>query len=187
MNWRLGAGVLLVVAATAAPTGSAMRADCAGVAGNLLARANCGFVKSVAGWTAVPDATIAHLPATAGDPTSAAMKVTSSAQGSLSALSTCVPVKGATPYQFSARLRLVNGMPYFCALNVWQYSDLKCTAGQEPLGSHGRPPSQTWADVGGTAVTRADAKSAHVRTDCSGPGVFGIAWDDFVLAPTSGR
>ena len=64
-----------------------------------------------------------------------------------------------------------------------QYSDMTCAAGQEPLGSDGRPPADTWATVQGTAATRADARSALIRADCSGQGVISILWDDFVLTP----
>ncbi len=162
-------------------TGMAKRTDCAGAAGNLLAKANCGFDTNAAGWNGHPDTTIAHQPATGGDPATAAMKVTSGAQGSVSASSACVPVKGTTTYQFSARLRRSSGTLYFCAMNVWQYSDMKCAAGQEPLGSDGRPPAETWATVQGTAETRANARSALIRADCSGQGVISILWDDFVL------
>ena len=65
----------LVASALLTTTTSTARADCRGVAGNLLAASNCGFDSDVRSWEAVPDATLAHSPATAGDPASAALKV----------------------------------------------------------------------------------------------------------------
>ena len=168
-------------------TGAAQRAPgCQGAAGNLLA-ANCGFDKDVAGWRGMADTTVAHQPAAANDPASAAMKATSTAQGSLIAASACVPVQGATGYRFSARMRVSSGTPYFCALNAWQYTDPKCDAGAEPLGSGGAPPKSAWAMLQGQASTAPNAKSVQLRTDCSGSGVISIEWDDFVLAPSAAK
>jgi hypothetical protein len=176
----------LAIVATAL-TGAVQRAaDCRGVAGNLLA-ANCGFDKDVAGWRGTAETAIVHNPAAASDPASAAMKTTSSAQGSLTAMSACVPVRGAAAYQFSARLRLSSGTPFFCALNAWQYTDTKCAEGSEPLGSAGRPPASAWATLEGQASTRANARSVLLRAECSGQGVVAIEWDDFVLAPSAAK
>ena len=166
---------------------AARRADCKGVPGNLLANANCGFDKDVAGWKNTDGTSIAHAPAAAGDPASAAMKLTSSAQGSLSAFSACVPVRGGASYQVGARLRLASGTPFFCALNAWQYSDAKCGGVPEPLATNGRPPEPAWHTLEATAKTRADAASALLRADCSGQGVVSIVWDDFVMAPASAK
>jgi hypothetical protein len=168
-------------------TGAAQRADCRGVAGNLLATANCGFDKDVAGWRGTADTVVAHKPAAANDPASAAMKVTSSPQGSLTAISACIPVRGAAAYQFSARLRLSSGTPFFCALNAWQYTDPKCAEGAQPLGTAGRPPASAWATLQGQASTQANARSALLRAECSGEGTLAIEWDDFVLAPSAGK
>jgi hypothetical protein len=163
--------------------GGAMQTGCDAVAGNLLAKVNCGFDNDVGGWTSVGDATIAHVAATGGTPASAAMKATSGAQGSLSVLSRCVPIAAATAYQFNARMRLDSGAPYFCAGNVWQYSDLECSAGQEPLGTAGRPPAASWAQLQSTMTTARGVKAAQVRIDCSGSGIFSVLWDEFVVAP----
>ena len=183
---RLGSVVTTLVLALMASAGisAAQPPDCRSAAGNLLA-ANCGFDKDAAGWRGAPDTTVAHKPAAAGDPASAAMKVTSSAQGSLTAIGPCVAVRGSTAYQFSARLRLSSGTPFFCALNAWQYTDAKCAEGSEPLGSAGQPPASTWGRLQGQASTRANTRSALLRADCSGQGTVAIEWDDVVLAPSA--
>jgi hypothetical protein len=167
--------------------GAAQRADCRGVAGNLLTTANCGFDKDVSSWRATADTSVAYKPATANDPASAAMNVTSSTQGSLTAISACVPVRAGTAYQFSAWLRLSSGTPYFCALNAWQYTDPKCSEGSQPLGTAGRPPASAWATLQGQASTQANAMSALLRAECSGQGTLAIEWDDFVLAPSAAK
>jgi hypothetical protein len=158
-------------------------ADCRRVAGNLMAKFNCGFDKDVAGYKDLFDNKIVHVPATGGDPRSAAMRVTSGAQSSIAVEGPCVPVQGSTNYQFSARLRLASGTPYFGGMNVWQYSDLKCEAGAEPLAGDGLPPSNDWATVQGKGRTLATTKAIRVRADCSGSGVISVIWDDFVFAP----
>ena len=151
--------VVAVVATVALPSG-AQRADCKSVTGNLLAKSNCGFDKDVAGWTPIPDTSLAHLPATDGDPTSTAMRVTSGAQGSLSALSACVPVTGAASYRFSARLRTVSGAAFFCALNVWQYSDSEVCGGS---GAARQRRPATDAKLGRAARDGGDARQLPVR------------------------
>jgi hypothetical protein len=158
-------------------------AGCRQVAGNLMAKFNCGFDKDVAGYKDIFDNKVVHVPATGGDPRSAAMRVTSGAQSSIAVEGACVPVQGSTNYQFSARLRLASGTPYICALNWWQYSDLKCEAGAEPLAGEARPPSNDWATIQGTGRAQASAKAVRLRADCSGSGVISIIWDDFSFAP----
>ena len=176
-----------VAAATGVSVVGARRADCKAVPGNLLANVNCGFDKDAAGWKGTTGTAIAHVPEGAGDSASAAMTLTSSAQGGLSASSACVPMRGGTSYQVGARLRLASGTPFFCALNAWQFSDAKCGGVPEPLATNGRPPEKGWHTLQATASTRADAASALLRADCSGQGVVSVMWDDFVIAPASGK
>jgi hypothetical protein len=108
------------------------------------------------------------------------LKAASDAQGSLTVLGPCVAAQANTAYHVSVRLRLATGTAYFCSVNLFQYSDDRCSAGQEPLGSAPGPPEATWSTVKGSATTGA-AKSLHVRPVCSGQPGFVVQFDDFVL------
>jgi hypothetical protein len=144
---------------------------------NLLAPHNCGFDTDAKGWTALPGASVSHDPADRG-----LLKAVADSQGSLTIQGPCVAAQGKVAYQVGARLRLASGTAYFCSVNVFQYSDDRCSAGQEPLGSAPGPPGAAWSTVKGSATTGA-AKSLRVTPVCSGQPGFVVQFDDFVLGP----
>ena len=152
----------------------AAAADCRDPA-NLLAPHNCGFDKDAKGWTAAPGASVSQDAADQG-----VLKAVADAQGSLTIHGPCLAAQAKTGYQFSARLRLAAGEAYFCSVNLFQYSDDRCSQGEEPLGSASGPPRPAWATVKGSATTGA-AKSVQVRPVCSGAPGFIVQFDDFVF------
>jgi hypothetical protein len=155
-------------------SGPAGAADCRDPA-NLLAQQNCGFDKDAKGWTAVPGASVSHDVADRG-----VLKAAADSQGSLTINGPCVAAQGKTGYHISARLRVAAGTVYFCSVNVFQYSDDRCSQGQEPLGSAPGPPATAWATVTGSATTGV-ARSVQVQPVCSGQPGFAVQFDDFVF------
>ena len=149
-------------------------ADCQGPT-NLLAQHNCGFDKDTKGWTAAPGASVSHDPADQG-----VLKAVADSQGSLTILGPCLAAQAKTGYQIGARLRAAAGTAYFCSVNVFQYSDDRCSQGQEPLGSAPGPPGTTWTTVKGSVTTGA-ARSVQVQPVCSGQAGFVVQFDDFVF------
>jgi hypothetical protein len=149
-------------------------ADCQAPA-NLLAPHNCAFDKDAKGWSALPGASVSQDPADKG-----VLKAVADSQGSLTIDGPCVAAQANTAYHLSARLRLATGTAYFCSVNVFQYADDRCSAGQEPLGSAPGPPETAWKTVKGAATT-GPAKSLRVRPVCSGQPGFVVQFDDFVL------
>ncbi len=152
-------------------------ASCHDSAGNLLAASNCGFDKDAKGWTAVPSASLSQDPADHG-----VLKAVANSGGSLTILGPCVAAQAKTRYRIGARLRSTVGTSYFCSVNVFQYSDEKCTEGEEPLGSAAGPPAADWAALDGSATTSDAAKSIQLRPACSGEPGFTVQFDDFVLS-----
>jgi hypothetical protein len=163
----------IVVASLAA---SPLAASCESDKGNPLAGSNCGFDKDVSGWTASPGASLSR---DAGD--NGALKAVSDPQGSLTVVGPCVPVQGGSRYRIAARMRLLEGTPYFCTVNAFQYSDARCSDNAEPLGSAAGPPEATWTLVDGTATTAPGAKSVQLRPTCSGQPGFAVLFDDFAF------
>lgn len=151
-------------------------ASCDDSAANLLAASNCGFDKDAKGWTAAPGASASQDPADHG-----VLEAVADSQGSLTILGPCLAAQAKTLYSIGARLRITAGTAYFCSVNVFQYSDDRCTEGQEPLGSAAGPPSANWAPLDGSATTSDAAKSVQVRPVCSGQPGFAVQFDDFVL------
>jgi hypothetical protein len=165
-----------IVALLASLLSSSLAATCESVRGNLLAAHNCGFDKDVSGWVALPEATVAHDPGDQG-----VLKATSDPSGSLTITGPCVAVQGSSGYRIGARLRLAKGPAYFCSVNTFQYSDVRCGDNAEPLGSAAGPPEAAWKSVDGLATTASTTKSVQLRAVCSGPPGFVVTFDDFVL------
>jgi hypothetical protein len=170
----LGGLVLLGVLA-AVPAG----ASCDESPRNLLATANCGFDKDATGWTALTAAPAHHDVADGGT-----LQGVADSQGSLIIVGPCVAAQAKTSYSIGGRLRSAKGKAYFCALNVYQYSDDRCNEGAEPLGSAAAPPSADWAPLVGSATTSAVTKSVQVRPTCSGEPGFVVSFDDLVFGKT---
>ena len=168
----------LVLLAVLAVLGNApAEASCRNSPGNLLASANCGFDKDTAGWTSLASASVQHKPADRG-----VMEAVADSQGSLIVVGPCVTAKPSTAYSLGARLRSAKGVAYFCSVNVFQYSDDRCSEGGEPLGSAAGPPTSDWATLEGSATTSGNAKSIQLRPTCSGEPGFTVNFDDFVVA-----
>jgi hypothetical protein len=91
-------------------------------------------------------------------------------------------VQPTTDYRIGARLRAASGTAYFCAVNVFQYSDAQCTAGEAPLGSAPGPPGPAWRTLDGSAKTAGTTKSVRLRPACGGEPRFVVQLDDFVFA-----
>jgi hypothetical protein len=166
--------VLAVVMFVSVVGSGTIAADCQAPA-NLLTPHNCGFDTDAKGWSALYGASVTQDPTDRG-----VLKAVSDSQGSLTIQGPCVPAHASTAYQVGARLRLATGTAYFCSVNVFQYADDRCSAGEEPLGSAPGPPAAAWSTVKGTATTGA-AKSLRVRPVCSGQPGFVVQFDDFVL------
>ena len=152
-------------------------ASCHDSAGNLLAANNCGFDEDAKGWTAAPGASLSQDPADHG-----VLKAVADSQGSLTIVGPCVAAQAKTRYGIGARLRITAGTAYFCSVNIFQYSDDRCTQGEEPLGSAAVPPGASWAPLDGSATTSDAAKSVQVRPVCSGQPSFAVQFDDFVVS-----
>jgi hypothetical protein len=168
---HLGVLVLLGVLGTAPADSS-----CQQSAGNLLAPHNCGFDKDVQGWTAAPGASLSRGSADQG-----VLEAVADSAGSLTIVGPCVAAQPKTGYRIGARSRSAAGTAYFCSVNVFQYTDDRCTQGEEPLGSAAGPPGASWAALDGSATTSGTAKSVQVRPVCSGQPGFSVQFDDFLL------
>lgn len=162
--------VLVILGAVPAAAG------CMDTAGNLLAALNCGFDKDASGWVTSPGAEVSRDPAGKG-----VLKAVADSQGSLSIVGPCVAAQPGATYDFSARLRAASGTSYFCAVNVYQFSDAACTEGAEPLGSAAGPPAEEWATVEGSATASDATKSVQMHPACSGTAGFVVQFDDFVI------
>jgi len=128
--------LLMILGATSAGS------DCESTAGNLLAGSNCGFNQNANGWTASSGAAMSQDPADHG-----VLKAVADSQGSLTILGPCVAAQPMVTYRLGARLRAIAGTPYFCSMNVFQYSDAHCTEGAAPLGSAAAPPNAKMGDA----------------------------------------
>ena len=151
-------------------------AGCDESAGNLLAGSNCGFAKDLEGWAGAPGASLTRDAADGG-----VLQAAADEQGSLTVLGPCVGVEAKKSYRIGARLRSTSGTPYFCSVNVFQFTDDRCGEGQEPLGSAAGPPRASWAPLEGSATTSDAAKSVQVHAVCSGEPGFVVQFDDFVF------
>ena len=151
-------------------------AGCDEAAGNLLGGSNCGFAKDLAGWTAAPGASLTRDAADGG-----VLRCEADDGGSLTVFGPCVAVEAKTAYRVGARLRSAAGTAFFCSVNVFQYTDDRCSEGEDPLGSAAGPPRAAWAPLDGTATTSDAAKSVQVRPVCSGEPGFVVEFDDFVF------
>ena len=165
--------LVLLAALATAPAG----ASCHDSPRNLLASANCGFDKDAGGWTSLASASVQHKPADRG-----VLEAVADSQGSLIVVGPCVTAQPKTAYSIGARVRSAKGTSYFCSVNVFQYSDDRCTEGGEPLGSAAAPPRTDWVMLEGSATTSDVAKSVQLRPTCSGEPGFTVNFDDFVFA-----
>lgn len=136
-------------------------AGCRDAAGNLLAKLNCGFDEDASGWTGGPGAELSRYPGDTG-----VLKAVADTQGSLTLVGPCVAAQPGATYDVSARLRAAAGTTYFCAVNVYQFSDAACTEGAEPAGSAAAPPAGEWTTVEGSFTVSGAAKSLQLHPGC---------------------
>ena len=94
----------------------------------------------------------------------------------------CFPVEALTSYVFAAHVRLVEGTAFFCAVQLFQYTEASCGAGAEPLAAEGIPPDADWKIISASGSTGGETASAQVRLVCSGEPGFSVSWDDVYVA-----
>ncbi len=166
----------VVLCLLTAATGAACAADDL----NLLAGANGSFDRDVSGWQAAPgDAAAAHA-AEDGQPRAGALRADGGPNGSVTILGPCVAAKPGA-YEVRARTKVVNGTPYYCGANLFQYSDESCERETGPVAAAAQPPGEQWREASASGVTDGDARSLQVRLVCSGRPGFVVLFDDLVV------
>jgi hypothetical protein len=167
----------LVALAVVAP--GLVRASCAEEPGNLLAKHNCDFATSVAGWTTDPPAAVRH-DAKQGDTAAGALLADGGPQGSVTVVGPCVKTKPSTRYAYAAHFRTSKGNAYFCTVQLFAIAG-SCAGERAPLAAQGAPPSTDWIIVSADALTGEDAGFLEMRLVCSGEPGHEVAWDDVYL------
>jgi hypothetical protein len=165
-----------------AAASAAVATDCASDESNLLAAGNCSFDRDLAEWEVDPGGATAEHDAKEGSPRAGALRVDGGPQGSASVEGPCVPASPGTGYEVAVRLRAASGTPYFCGVNVFEYTDAKCDQGQEPLASASLPPEPDWQRATESATTGATTGSLRVRFACSGEPGFVVLVDDVAVS-----
>lgn len=170
----------LVLALCAATTPAAAAADCASDEENLLAGSNCSFDRDVAGWQAAAGDAAAGHGGEQGHPRPGALRADGGPNGSITVHGPCIAASPGS-YEIGGSFRTASGTPYYCGVDVYQYSDASCELETGPVASAGRPPGEEWQTATATGVTDGDARSLRVRVGCSGKPGFAVLFDELVL------